>query len=153
MAKMTKKRAKAIKEQNAPTNQKLPDGTRKYKMFNETDEESADAVALARYLLRFMDNNMLDALKYEEKDDEGNVTGSEVCIYTRDDERGDIIFTISSMYITSDERQKETEGMVEEDADNWKEYKDVMLNDEETANKSEIREKSCSPSEGETSEK
>jgi len=133
MAKMNKKRAETIAQKEDLTAQKLPDGTRKYKMFRQDDQTSADAVALARYLLRFMDKNMLDVLNHEDKDEDGNVTGSEIAIYTRDDERGDIIFTIAATYLSSGDRKDESE----EDGENDIREKNVSLNEGETPNNKE----------------
>ena len=99
MAKMNKERAAKVVDL---PNQKLPDGTRKYKMFKISDEESKESVDLAKYLLRHIDQNMLDAMTYQEKDDDGNIVGSEIVVYTRDDAKGDIIFTIEATYLSKD---------------------------------------------------
>lgn len=88
-----------------PTDEKLPDGTRKYKMFKETDEESAEAVKMSRFLLRFIDRNMLDAMIIEQ--DENDEKSSQVAIYARDEDKGDFVFTINAAYISTSERDDE----------------------------------------------
>lgn len=118
MAKSNKDRAQKVAEQKIFTEQKLPDGTRKYKMFKQDDEKSAEAVQLSRFLLRHIDRQMLDAMTYEEKDEEGNVTGSEIVVYTRDDEKGDIIFTIAATYLAQEERKDEEEVREKNDSPN-----------------------------------
>lgn len=112
MAKMTKGRKIQIEDLTA---QKLPDGTRKYKMFKTTDEESKESVDLSRLLLRHIDRNMLDAMTYQEKDKDGNILGSEMIIYTRDDDKGDIIFTIAATYLSKkdDEIREENDSLNE----------------------------------------
>ena len=126
------------------TDRKLPDGTRMYKMFKQTDEESHNSVEMARYLLRFMDYHMLDAITTEEKDNNGNIVGSLISVYCHDeDKKGDFIFTLGSQYITfkdEDERDEETD---------TKDPGDEVA--EETLSEEDIREKNVSHNEGETS--
>ena len=106
------------------TDRKLPDGTRMYKMFKQTDEESKQSVDMMRYLLRFMDYHMLDCITTEEKDNNGNVVGSLISVYCHDeDKKGDFIFTIASQYITfnDSEERKDDENTKEESVDEIRE--------------------------------
>lgn len=126
MAKLNKKRKELIKKQTkALTDKKLPDGTRMYKIFQQTDEEAKNAEQLARNLLRFIDIHMAECLLVEDHDEEGNVTGSGVVVYCKDDAKGDFIFTINSQYTNKDDPCEE------DDSEEVRE-KNVSLNEGET---------------------
>ena len=127
MAKLNKNRKKKIEEKITPlTDKKLPDGTRMYKVFTQTDEEADNAAKLARFLLRFIDRGMAECMLIEDRDDDDNVTGSGVVVYCKDDTKGDFIFTINSQYADKiDDSDEETSEVRE---------KNVSLNEGETEN-------------------
>lgn len=112
------KKFKKSANDNDPTKEKLPDGTRKYKMFKTTDEESEEAIKMARFLLRLIDRNMLDAMTYVATDEEGNKKDAELLIYARDDDKGDFIFSISTAYVTKEDVREENDSLNEGSSNN-----------------------------------
>ena len=81
------------------TERKLPDGTRMFKIFaDQTDEDAENAAKAARYLLRFIDWHMVEAILFENQDENGNPDGAGVMMYCKDDEKGDMLFTITTQY-------------------------------------------------------
>ena len=126
MAVLNKKRKKKIEEKRIPlTDKKLPDGTRMYKIFQQTDHEAANAAQLTRYLLRFIDHGMAECMLVEEHDENDNITGSGVVVYCKDEAKGDFIFTINSQYTNKDDSREE------DDSEEVRE-KNVSLNEGET---------------------